>query len=117
MAFIKGRSGNPRGRPRGIPDKVSAEIRTLARALFDKDYWDRTKRLLDAGELHPKIETTLLAYAFGQPTGDAHHAGGLTVNLGILVPGDPQRPALQAPVIEAVSEPVCAAPSANTSAH
>lgn len=55
------------GRPKGIPNKVTRDVRTLALALFDADYWATTKRRLDAGKLNPMIEKTLLAYAFGEP--------------------------------------------------
>jgi hypothetical protein len=55
------------GRPKGIPNKATRDIRALAQALFDAEYWTRTKKQLDAGKLNPAIHVRLLAYAFGEP--------------------------------------------------
>ena len=66
--FRRGQSGNPRGRPAGVPNKVTLEIRELAKALFNEAYWKRTKERLDQGKVSPVLEQTFLAYAFGQPS-------------------------------------------------
>jgi hypothetical protein len=84
MPFAKGKSGNPTGRPKGIQDKVSQEIRELARSVFTPAYWARVKRQAEAGELNPKVETTLLAYGFGQPTSSEDKQTGLTISLGFI---------------------------------
>lgn len=63
MPFKKGEGG----RPVGVENKVSRDVRALARGLFDAAYWTRTKKRLQTGKLHPAIEKTLLAYAFGEP--------------------------------------------------
>ena len=47
MAFAKGQSGNPGGRPKGRQNNATQEIRALAQSLFDKNYWERTKDLSD----------------------------------------------------------------------
>ena len=63
MGFKKGEGG----RPKGAPNKASAVVRQLARQLFDRPYWLRTKAALRSGTLHPTIERQLLAYAYGEP--------------------------------------------------
>ena len=91
MPFVKGQSGNPGGRKAGVPDKVSQEVRQLARKLFDKAYWQRTKQRLAQGKLPPFIEAKLLAYAFGEPQADKANGSGITVNIGFLAaPTTPQ---------------------------
>ena len=90
MPFQKGKSGNPAGRKKGIPDKVSAEVRQLARGLFDGSYWKRTKDQLAKGELAPQIHAKLLAYAYGEPVSEHNGKGsGITVNIGFLSNGEP----------------------------
>jgi hypothetical protein len=83
MPFVKGRSGNPGGRPKGRQNNVTTEIRALAQSLFDKDYWERVRAQLKAGALHSSIHAKLLAYAYGEPKQD-HAASGITVNLGFI---------------------------------
>jgi hypothetical protein len=63
VPFKKGEGG----RPHGAENKVTRDVRELARGLFDAAYWQKTKERLDAGKLNPVIEKTLLAYAFGEP--------------------------------------------------
>jgi hypothetical protein len=65
--FRKGEVNNPKGRPKGTPNRVTQDVRSLAQKLFDVAYWKRTKERLDAGELNPAIEGKLLAYAYGEP--------------------------------------------------
>jgi len=86
--FQKGQSGNPKGRPKGAQDKLSAEVRQLAQNLLDATYWAFTRKRLLAGKLPPFIEAKLLAYAYGEPQSDSH-AGGITVNIGFLAPSTP----------------------------
>jgi hypothetical protein len=66
-AFKKGETGNRHGRPRGVANKVTRDVRALAQSLFDPAYWKRTKAKIDGDNLHPMLEKTLLAYAFGEP--------------------------------------------------
>ena len=88
MPFAKGQSGNPGGRPKGRQNNATAEIRDLARNLFDKSYWERIKAQLDAGTLQPAIHAKLLAYAYGEPREDRAGAG-VVVNLGFITPVQP----------------------------
>ena len=39
----------------------------MSLALFDDEYWERTKARLLSGKLAPAIEAKLLAYAYGEP--------------------------------------------------
>lgn len=55
------------GRPKGIPNKVTAEIRQLARHLLqDKAYRRSLRRRLVNGTLGP-LEIVLWHYAYGKP--------------------------------------------------
>jgi hypothetical protein len=81
--FQKGRSGNPAGRKRGVPTKLHREVRAIAARLFDRDYWERKYEELHNGSCHPKIEATLLGYAYGLPAKELH-ASGTIVHLGPL---------------------------------
>jgi len=83
MAFQKGSSGNPGGRPRGTSNKATAEIRELAQRLFDKDYWIQTRELIRQNQLHPAIHARLLEIASKEQNG-AGNGNGLTVNLGFM---------------------------------
>lgn len=55
------------GRPKGVPNKVTREIKELARALFDEAYWERCRSRLLSGRVAPAVEAKLLAYAYGEP--------------------------------------------------
>lgn len=59
--------GGP-GRPKGVPNKVTLEIREAARALVDDEQAQR-KMLEDyrRGKLHPSIVQMFYAYAYGKP--------------------------------------------------
>jgi hypothetical protein len=63
MPFKKGQGG----RPKGVGNKVTREIRDLAQALFDDAYWARKRMEIHGGRCHPSIEAKLLAYAYGEP--------------------------------------------------
>jgi hypothetical protein len=84
VAFQKGVSGNPGGRPAGSANKVTPEIRTLSRSLFDAHYWQRVRGQLRDGTLHPSIETKLLSYAYGEPRSLDAAGPGISVQIGFL---------------------------------
>jgi hypothetical protein len=66
--FQPGQSGNPQGRPRGVANKSTLEIRTFAQALLsDPQYQRKLRARLHSGELPPTLEALLFAYAFGKP--------------------------------------------------
>jgi len=67
------------GRPQGVPNRVTKDVRNLARALFDAAYWKRTKERLQAGRMHPAIEKVLLAYAYGEPKKTVRIEGDVSV--------------------------------------
>jgi hypothetical protein len=62
---IENLTNKGKGRPRGVENKVTRDVRELAQRLFDAAYWTRTKKQLGAGKLHPAIHAKLLAYAYG----------------------------------------------------
>jgi hypothetical protein len=64
---IENLTNKGKGRPRGVENKVTRDVRELAQRLFDAAYWTRTKKQLGAGKLHPAIHAKLLAYAYGEP--------------------------------------------------
>lgn len=67
MPFKKGRSGNPKGKPRGAVNHATREIRDVTRQLFDDAYFANVRVRLSEGTLPAAVECRLLAYAYGEP--------------------------------------------------
>jgi hypothetical protein len=68
------RGGQP-GRRRGIPNKVTLEIRDAARAIVEDDaYVESLKRRVIAGRA-PHMETLLFHYAYGKPKDQVEVSG------------------------------------------
>lgn len=66
--FQKGRSGNPRGRPKGSTNKVTHEVREMSRALIeDPAYWMKFLKAWRARKITPRTEEMVWAYAYGKP--------------------------------------------------
>ena len=57
------------GRPRGARNKVTLQIREAAARLFDgiRSTGASSRSDLRKRKLHPQMEVTLLAYAYGRP--------------------------------------------------
>lgn len=61
------RGGSP-GRPKGVPNKATQEMKSLAqRLLGDPIYRANFRKRLQSGELAPGMEALLYHYAFGKP--------------------------------------------------
>lgn len=62
-------AGHPKygGRRAGTTNRATAQVRQLAQKLFDEAYWAAVSEQLHQRTLHPMIEKTLLAYAYGEP--------------------------------------------------
>jgi hypothetical protein len=63
------RNGNPGGgRPKGVPNKATLEIKAFARTFLMSDQYRRSlERRIEAGRA-PQMEVLLHHYAFGKPT-------------------------------------------------
>lgn len=72
--------GGP-GRPKGQPNKATAEIRDAARAIVeDKDYAESLKKRVIAGKA-PHMETLLFHYAYGKPKDVTDHEGEIRLRV------------------------------------
>lgn len=56
------------GRPKGVPNKITQEIREIARGLLSSEkYLNVLIRRLESGDLSPQMETLLWQYGYGKP--------------------------------------------------
>ena len=79
--FKAGQSGNPKGRKKGVPNKVTVEAQKACAAIVDDPAY--RKKLLAAArarKLAPAVETMLWHYAKGKPKEQVEHAGGITIS-------------------------------------
>lgn len=66
--FTKGQSGNPTGRKKGVPNKVTRDVQAASMSLVeDAKYRAMLLKKLRAGRLHPTMERLLWFYAYGKP--------------------------------------------------
>ncbi len=64
----RGQSANPAGRQKGIPNKITIEVRACAAELVDDPIYRRNlAKRLRSGKLAPLIEQMLWHYARGKP--------------------------------------------------
>jgi hypothetical protein len=67
-AYAPGVSGNPRGRPKGVKNKVTSEVRQIAQGLLSNPrYAESLKARLESGTILPGVEAMLWHYAYGKP--------------------------------------------------
>lgn len=78
--FAPGNTANLKGRPPGIPNRATVEVKELAAKLLgSQEYQASLKARLEAGELAPAVETMLWYYVHGKPRETVAVEGGLTV--------------------------------------
>lgn len=78
--FAKGKSGNPRGRLKGVLNKVTREVKAFSQGVLE-DPAVQAMLLSQArrGKLAPAVMTLLFHYAYGKPKETVALEGGLEV--------------------------------------
>ena len=67
--------GGP-GRPKGVPNKVTQEVREWARGIMEDPLVQaKTLKQAQEGKLPPAVFTTILAYAYGKPKDELEISG------------------------------------------
>ena len=80
MKFQKGQGG----RPKGIPNKATREIKDIARALVeDPEYVQSLRERLTAGKA-PHMEPVLFYYTYGRPKESMEHSGTLALATTVI---------------------------------
>ena len=71
--------GGP-GRPKGVPNKATAQVKEFCASIVDDPAYQRgIHRRALAGTLPPAIEALLWHYRWGKPKDDAHVHGEIVV--------------------------------------
>jgi len=102
------RGGSP-GRPKGVPNKATKEVKELARRLvLDPEYQQKLRQRLLTGTLPPAVESMLWFYAFGKPKESIEITPARKV-INILPPietkGEPKALPKERPKLEMPEEP------------
>lgn len=65
-----------KGRPKGVPNKSTVQVRELAQGLVNDDaYLVKLRLQLRAGKCAPAVEAMLWHYAYGKPKDTIEHTG------------------------------------------
>lgn len=91
--FVKGQSGNPKGRAKGLLNKVTREIREFARSVLEQPIYQRRLRKMFSDQKPEEIPghfvTLLYHYAYGKPKETVEHlgVGGGPVRFTLVIGG------------------------------